>query len=83
MGTQAYPDRQALRWTEAEGFYARALATDPEILLLDEPFNSLDIKTRKYLRIEFKRIVEELGLTTIFVPMTSKKPKRSVIARRY
>ena len=46
---------------------ARAIAPSPKILLLDEPFNSLDIKTRKYLRIEFKRIVEELGLTTIFV----------------
>ena len=46
---------------------ARAIAPSPKILLLDEPFNSLDIKTRKYLRIEFKRIVEKLGLTTIFV----------------
>ena len=46
---------------------ARAIAPSPKILLLDEPFNSLDIKTRKYLRLEFKRIVEELGLTTIFV----------------
>ena len=46
---------------------ARAIAPSPRILLLDEPFNSLDVKTRKYLRIEFKRILKGLGLTTIFV----------------
>ncbi len=46
---------------------ARSLASVPRVLLLDEPFNSLDIKTRKYLRLEFKRILKGLGLTTIFV----------------
>jgi len=46
---------------------ARAIAPSPRILLLDEPFNSLDVKTRKYLRLEFKRILKGLGLTTIFV----------------
>jgi len=46
---------------------ARAIAPSPRILLLDEPFNNLDIKTRKYLRLEFKRILKGLGLTTIFV----------------
>ena len=46
---------------------ARSLAPAPHVLLLDEPFNSLDVKTRKYLRLEFKRIVKGLGLTTVFV----------------
>jgi len=46
---------------------ARAIAPSPKILLLDEPFNSLDIKTRKYLRIEFRNIIKKLGITTIFV----------------
>lgn len=46
---------------------ARAIAPFPRVLLLDEPFNNLDIKTRKYLRLEFKRILKGIGLTTIFV----------------
>jgi ABC-type Fe3+/spermidine/putrescine transport system ATPase subunit len=46
---------------------ARSLAPSPHVLLLDEPFNSLDVKTRKYLRLELKRIVKRLGLTTVFV----------------
>lgn len=46
---------------------ARSLAPAPHVLLLDEPFNSLDVKTRKYLRLEFRRIVQGLGLTTVFV----------------
>jgi ABC-type Fe3+/spermidine/putrescine transport system ATPase subunit len=46
---------------------ARSLAPAPHVLLLDEPFNSLDVKTRKYLRLEFRRIVKRLGVTTVFV----------------
>lgn len=46
---------------------ARAIAPSPSILMLDEPFNSLDVKTRKYLRIEFRKIIKKLGITTIFV----------------
>jgi ABC-type Fe3+/spermidine/putrescine transport system ATPase subunit len=46
---------------------ARALANKPRILLLDEPFNSLDPTTSKHLRIEFRRLQKELGITSIFV----------------
>jgi ABC-type Fe3+/spermidine/putrescine transport system ATPase subunit len=46
---------------------ARAIAPSPRILMLDEPFNSLDVKTRKYLRIEFRNIIKKLDITTIFV----------------
>ena len=46
---------------------ARALAIEPRILLLDEPFGALDAKVRKELRVWLRSLHERLGLTTIFV----------------
>ncbi len=46
---------------------ARALANSPYILLLDEPMNSLDYRTSKHLRTEFKILQKKLGITTIYV----------------
>lgn len=46
---------------------ARALAANPEILLLDEPFGALDPITRNNLQKEFAKLVKELGKTAVFV----------------
>lgn len=46
---------------------ARALAADPDMLLLDEPFGALDAITRSHLQKEFAALVKELGKTAIFV----------------
>jgi sulfate/thiosulfate transport system ATP-binding protein len=46
---------------------ARALAVEPQVLLLDEPFGALDAKVRKDLRTWLRRLHEEMHVTTIFV----------------
>ncbi|HXH70845.1 MAG TPA: ATP-binding cassette domain-containing protein [Pyrinomonadaceae bacterium] len=46
---------------------ARALAANPDLLLLDEPFGALDAITRTNLQKEFARLVKELNKTAVFV----------------
>ena len=46
---------------------ARALAVEPKVLLLDEPFGALDAKVRKELRRWLRQFHDEINLTTIFV----------------
>ena len=46
---------------------ARALALEPEILLMDEPFAALDAQTREFMQLELGRIWEHLGIAVVFV----------------
>jgi spermidine/putrescine transport system ATP-binding protein len=46
---------------------ARALVNHPKVLLLDEPLGALDLKLRKKMQLELKRIQQEVGITFIYV----------------
>jgi len=46
---------------------ARALVNQPKVLLLDEPLGALDLKLRKQMQLELKRIQQEVGITFIYV----------------
>ncbi len=47
--------------------FARAIAPQPKLLLLDEPFAAIDAKVRKELRSWLKELIREVGITSIFV----------------
>ena len=46
---------------------ARAIVTEPKVLLLDEPLSAIDALLRRSLQVEIRRIQKELGITAIFV----------------
>ncbi|MGH7835581.1 MAG: ABC transporter ATP-binding protein, partial [Candidatus Binatia bacterium] len=59
---------------------ARALALEPEILLLDEPFSSLDSPTREEILIDLETILREKAVTTVFV--THDRDEAFILAER-
>lgn len=61
-----YPDQLSGGQRQRVAF-ARALAPNPSVLLLDEPFAAIDAKVRQELRSWLKEMIEEIGITSIFV----------------
>ncbi|GAA1217214.1 ATP-binding cassette domain-containing protein [Rhodoglobus aureus] len=61
-----YPDQLSGGQQQRVGV-ARALASDPDILLMDEPFGAVDPIVRAELQVELNRLQRELGKTTVFV----------------
>ncbi len=46
---------------------ARAMANEPKVLLLDEPLGALDLKLRRQMQLELKRLQKQLGITFIYI----------------
>lgn len=67
-----YPHQLSLGMQQRVNF-ARALVCEPDILLLDEPFSSLDSRTKEKIQVEFLKIIKEKNITCIFVTHNLKE----------
>src|SRR5919109_1001538 len=52
---------------------ARAMVTEPKILLMDEPLSNLDARLREQMRVELRKITKSIGVTTLYVTHDQSK----------